>query len=768
VKSLVAVMLLSTAVGAAASWYANALRPADKPQSAAVQASSATQLSPIGAAQAMPATPEPEIAPTVGVAAASPAILSPPESGAPRNDTAADSPAPAEPKPAPPDPAKPAAPEAAKPTAPETSKPTKRVVFDKQVLPILQAKCASCHGDKKPNGGLDVRTLNALLRGGDGGPALVPGALAKSLLWGRIAAGEMPPAKSKLSLSENEKTLIREWILQEKAPVAPAAVAEASGRTGNQLDHDSLFNTKTYAPLHNPPRLWRLSPEIYEQFAREAAKAKGKVASNVPQAFTANAKGDIQDVAAGGTIDEPTTVLLVQNAYSFADHQLNKTKTFAKTVDISRPPPRAELEAAVRLQFQNVLQRPPTTDETKRFADLMTRIGKENGPDVGVRTGLAAVFLVPDAVFRLELGQGTPDAQGRRRLSSREIAYAIAYALTDRHPDKLLLEAADRGRLATRDGVTQEVRRLLNDGATEKPRILRFFREYFGYHHAPEVFKDTKEFSDHEPNILVKDTDRLVEYVLAQDKNVFTELLTTSKSFVASTKPAKNQKQDASRSYGLNGSPAQQPVELPAEQRCGILTQPSWLVAYSANTENHAILRGKWVREHFLGGYIPDLPITVDAQLPEDPHKTLRQRMLVTHEKYCWQCHQKMNPLGLTFEMYDHFGRFRAEELKKPVDASGVVDQTGDARIEGPVDNAIALIKKLAASDRARQVFVRHAFRYWMGRDENAGDAKSLQEADQAYIKSGGSMRALIVALLTSDSFLYRTVPTTPARPLTK
>ena len=61
---------------------------------------------------------------------------------------------------------------------------------------------------------------------------------------------------------------------------------------------------------------------------------------------------------------------------------------------------------------------------------------------------------------------------------------------------------------------------------------------------------------------------------------------------------------------------------MPKEQRAGILTQPSWLVAHSTNFDNHAILRGKWVRERLLGGYVPDLPITVDAQLPDDPKHT--------------------------------------------------------------------------------------------------------------------------------------------------
>ena len=36
---------------------------------------------------------------------------------------------------------------------------------------------------------------------------------------------------------------------------------------------------------------------------------------------------------------------------------------------------------------------------------------------------------------------------------------------------------------------------------------------------------------------------------------------------------------------------------MPAGTRAGVLTQPSWLVAWSMNQDNHAILRGKWVRE---------------------------------------------------------------------------------------------------------------------------------------------------------------------------
>ena len=76
--------------------------------------------------------------------------------------------------------------------------------------------------------------------------------------------------------------------------------------------------------------------------------------------------------------------------------------------------------------------------------------------------------------------------------------------------------------------------------------------------------------------------------------------------------------------------------------------------------------------------------------------------------------------------------------------------------VDGEVSDAIEMIQRLAESERVEQVFVRHAFRYWMGRNETLHDAPVLQEAHRAYRDSGGSMNALITSLLTSDAFLYR------------
>jgi hypothetical protein len=115
-----------------------------------------------------------------------------------------------------------------------------------------------------------------------------------------------------------------------------------------------------------------------------------------------------------------------------------------------------------------------------------------------------------------------------------------------------------------------------------------------------------------------------------------------------------------------------------------------------------------------------------------------------------------MDPLGLPFELYNHIGLYRTKEQGKDVDVSGAIIDSGDPALDGPVANAFEMIHKLAESDRVQQVFVRHAFRYWMGRNETLSDAPVLQEAYHAYRDNGGSMKALLASLLTSDAFLYR------------
>jgi len=227
--------------------------------------------------------------------------------------------------------------------------------------------------------------------------------------------------------------------------------------------------------------------------------------------------------------------------------------------------------------------------------------------------------------------------------------------------------------------------------------------------------------------------------------------------------------------------PLEQPLRMPKDQRAGLLTHPAWLTAYSLNEDNDPIHRGIWVYERLLAGVLGDVPPDVDAAVPTDPHKTLRQRMEPLRSERCWKCHRKMNPLGETFEIFDDWGRFRThhyfdengeiytrrdnqfdrklkdgELTMRKVNSSGEIAFTGDSKIDGEVKDAVDLMQRLGHSDRARQSFIRHLFRYFMGRNEMLSDSKTLIEAEKSYVDNGGSFKALVVSLLSSDSFLYR------------
>ena len=91
-----------------------------------------------------------------------------------------------------------------------------------------------------------------------------------------------------------------------------------------------------------------------------------------------------------------------------------------------------------------------------------------------------------------------------------------------------------------------------------------------------------------------------------------------------------------------------------------------------------------------------------------------------------------------------------------PVSSSGQIIKSGDSKIDGSVKDAHELMHRLARSARVRQSFVRHAFRFWMGRNEKLTDSPTLIAADKAYVDNGGSFKSLVIELLTSDSFVYR------------
>lgn len=708
---------------------------------------------------------------------------------------------------------------------------------------------------------------------------------------------------------------------------------------GNFIDHESLFSGAVTEKPFTPARRWLVSPQIFHERVNDVFKLEGRARQRKfygvtnPIVLPDNSGVRYFDST---SLDGGHLLMMLNNADWISRKQIfaarNKgvprgdlnfknvkdrwypaevPEPFVVVVKKTGAASQTEMVAAIQAQFDCVLQRTASDSELSRYLDFMVNASSVGGNVEGLRQMLVSVLLESEFLYRLEFGSGKPDEDGRKKLSPREASYAIAYALTDRGPDDALRTAVQQGRLSSQEDLRREVTRMLDDKTSyfaevsptvssgyvkphevTHPKIVRFFREFFGYPNSMKLFKDMARSGGFFDNAgrdytgtagsVTNEADRVVDDVLKADKDVFERLLTTNEFYVLHPRSnsegkrlieswrraygelkgldwRKNaeqvlkenfeehreafeairitkltedrkrvnvrdfkrfmeyfentfgrgitpitfpwfyhggQKFRYSEIYSLPRVPGGGPIgssgkyrdelawDYPVEQpfkinhRMGILTHPAWLLAHSQNTETDIVRRGRWVREKLLAGRVPDVPITVDAQIPEDHERTLRERLdSVTSKQQCWKCHRHMNPLGLAFEVFDDFGRFRSDEnleapenlirkgngktsadvfKTKPVDATGFLDGTGDAELDGEVEDAFELIEKLSKSERVRQSIIRHAFRFFLGRNEMLSDSQTLIDADRAYVESEGSFNAVIVSLLSSDAFLYR------------
>lgn len=83
--------------------------------------------------------------------------------------------------------------------------------LEHDVLPILTKNCMGCHGGLKKKGKLDLRTLPAMIKGGESGAAVIAGNLDESELWQQVLHDDMPEGDEKLS--PKDKETLRKWIV---------------------------------------------------------------------------------------------------------------------------------------------------------------------------------------------------------------------------------------------------------------------------------------------------------------------------------------------------------------------------------------------------------------------------------------------------------------------------------------------------------------------------------------------------------------------------
>jgi hypothetical protein len=203
-------------------------------------------------------------------------------------------------------------------------------------------------------------------------------------------------------------------------------------------------------------------------------------------------------------------------------------------------------------------------------------------------------------------------------------------------------------------------------------------------------------------------------------------------------------------------------VLLPADQRAGLLTSAAVMATHAHADQTSLVHRGQLIREQLLCMPLPPPPPDVDTTPPPvKPGVSARERFEQhTKSPACSGCHGQMDPLGSPFETYDAIGRYRTKDGSQAVDPTGML--SGSASHDGPISDALDLVRRLSTDDRVRTCMARQWFRFIFGRHEDDADAPTLDAAFASFVSSEYQIPELMLAFTRSRAFRFRRPATTP------
>ncbi len=402
------------------------------------------------------------------------------------------------------------------------------MVVPKKVAEIIQYYCSECHDGAEQKGDIRLDKIHRM--------PLTQRLTVLNKMQEQIYFEQMPPKKEAQPESDEQKVVL-DWLGAELKK-HNASELEDKLRDydyGNFVSHKKLFSGKNKEKSFTPARRWLIRPEVFNQRVKGIFGQDRRMnLFGVTNPLVLPERSGVRDYDTT-VLDGGHLLIMLSNAEWISYKQIRaarvkngelKANDFPNPKDRWAPsttpkafediilkkgnPTKDEIQVAIQTQFKNVLQRSANEAELNRYIGLTESFIQLGGNTEGLRQMLVSVILESEFLYRLEFGEGALDAHGRRKLSPREASYAIAYALGDRNPDPQLITAAEEGRLTTKADYHREVTRLLADKKYYKgkidptiegkqtrslvvshPRLIHFFRDFFGYTNALRVFKDS-------------------------------------------------------------------------------------------------------------------------------------------------------------------------------------------------------------------------------------------------------------------------------------
>ncbi len=401
--------------------------------------------------------------------------------------------------------------------------------------------------------------------------------------------------------------------------------------------------------------------------------------------------------------------------------------------------------------------------ETTALNTLYTTVSAQFDFPTGIQAVIEAVLTSPRFLFVLEFGQPSSDPSAVAvPLAPMELATRLALYLWRSIPDQTLIDAANGvngGSLVSASDVATQATRMLADPKA-KSALSDFADQWLDIENMNSVTKDT-QFKKWTATVAADlHTESLTTFTQAVlGSSSFTSLLTSGSSYINA---------DLASFYGLSGSPTfstATTVNTAANPRTGILSQGSVLAMHAHTSLPSPTKRGRMIRQQILCEEVPDPPASVGGMpIPPPPATitsgTTRAAYLqhVSGNTVCNNCHQYMDWIGFGFDNYDATGSYITQENATNVDPSGQFIPFPDTTdITGTFTGMTDMITQLSKSDQVNQCFALEQIRYALLRSETTEDACSAQQIYQAFSGGNFNISKLLVAVVSSNSFMYRT-----------
>jgi uncharacterized protein DUF1553/uncharacterized protein DUF1549/cytochrome c len=141
---------------------------------------------------------------------------------------------------------------------------------EEQAVSILKQKCWQCHGEAVQMSNLDLRTRESMLKGGESGPAIVPGNAEASRLYRRVIGLEKPvmPMAPMPPLTSQELTILKTWI-DDGAKYSDSQLVAAAAKGYGKGSKEKIFTAED--------RMWWAFQKPVRHSIPKLAKTGGSV-----------------------------------------------------------------------------------------------------------------------------------------------------------------------------------------------------------------------------------------------------------------------------------------------------------------------------------------------------------------------------------------------------------------------------------------------------------------------------------------------------------